>query len=149
MPLYEHTFLARQEISAQAAESLAQTFKGVLEEVGGKVGKTEYWGIRTLAYRINKNRKAHYVMMNLDAPHEAVHEMERQMRLHSDILRYLTVRVDALEEGPSVMMQKRERNERGDRGDRRGSRGRDGAESRGQSRNSEGNKSEKQEHTTQ
>ncbi len=126
MPLYEHTFLARQEISAQAAEGLAQTFKDILKDNGGSVGKTEYWGIRPLAYNINKNRKAHYIFMNIDAPHAALHEMERQMRLNANVLRYLTIRVDALEEGPSAMMQKRDRDERrggsrgGPRGDKRG-----------------------------
>jgi small subunit ribosomal protein S6 len=128
MPLYEHVFLARQDISAQQVEALLQTFRSLIEERGGQVGKTEYWGLRTLAYRIKKNRKAHYALMNIDAPHEAVAEMERQMRLSTDIIRFLTVKVDEHETGPSPMMRRADRDERdgrGDRGDRRGGRYRD------------------------
>lgn len=119
MALYEHTFLARQDISAQQAEALVDQFKGVLEEHGGKIGKVENWGLKTAAYRINKNRKAHYLHVNIDAPAAAIFEMERQMRIHEDILRYMTIRVEAHEEGPSAMMKK------GDRDDRRGGRDRD------------------------
>lgn len=119
MPLYEHVFLARQDISAQQVEGLLQTFRSILEENGGKVGKTEYWGLKTLAYRIKKNRKAHYSLMDIDAPHEAVAELERQMSLSTDVIRFMTIRVDEHEEGPSAMMR---RDERGDRGDRRGPR---------------------------
>lgn len=118
MPLYEHVFMARQDISAQQVEGLLQTFRSLLEENGGKVGKTEYWGLKTLAYRIKKNRKAHYTLMNIDAPHEAVAELERQMGLSTDIIRFITLRVDEHEDGPSAMMR---RDERGDR-DRRGGR---------------------------
>jgi small subunit ribosomal protein S6 len=96
MPLYEHVFLARQDISAQQVDALVQSFRSLLEERGGSVGKTEYWGLKSLTYRIKKNRKAHYALMNIDAPHEAVAEMERQMRLSTDIIRFLTVRVDEL-----------------------------------------------------
>ena len=120
MALYEHVFLARQDISGQQAEALVEHFKGILEENGGKVGKVEPWGLRSTAYRINKNRKAHYVLMNIDAPAAAIAEMERQMRIHDDILRYVTLRVDEHEEGPSAMMRKSDRD---DRGDRRGPRG--------------------------
>lgn len=119
MPLYEHVFLARQDISAQQVEGLLQTFRSILEENGGKVGKTEYWGLKTLAYRNKKNRKAHYSLMDIDAPHEAVAELERQMSLSTDVIRFMTIRVDEHEEGPSAMMR---RDERGDRGDRRGPR---------------------------
>jgi small subunit ribosomal protein S6 len=123
MPLYEHVFLARQDISAQQAEGLQQTFRSLIEENGGKVGKAEYWGIKSLTYRIKKNRKAHYTLMNIDAPHEAVAEMERQMSLSTDVIRFLTVRVDEHEEGPSAMMRRSdEREGRGDRDGRRGPR---------------------------
>ena len=125
MALYEHVFLARQDLSGQQAEALADHFKAVLEQNGGSVGKVENWGLRNTTYRINKNRKAHYVMMNVDAPSEAVNEMERQMRIHDDILRYMTIRVEELEEGPSAMMRKSDRDDRGrgDRGPRRDDRG--------------------------
>ncbi len=112
MAFYEHVFLTRQDVSGQRADELVEQFKGIIEAGGGSVGKTEYWGLKTLAYRINKNRKAHFSLMNLDAPHEAVAEMERQMRINEDVLRYMTVRVDELEEEPSVQMQKKERDDR-------------------------------------
>ncbi|APF37274.1 30S ribosomal protein S6 [Chelatococcus daeguensis] len=115
MALYEHVFLARQDISAQQVEALVEQFKGIVETNGGSVGKTEYWGIKSLAYRIKKNRKAHFTLVNIDAPAAAVAEMERQMRINEDILRFLTLRVEAHEEGPSAMMQKRDRDERRDR----------------------------------
>ena len=132
MPLYEHVFLARQDISPQQVEGLVQGFRTLLEEQGGKIGKTEYWGLRSLAYRIKKNRKAHYELLNIDAPPAAVSELERQMRLSTDIIRFLTVRVDEHEAGPSPMMRRSDRDERdgrgergdrGDRGDRDGRRG--------------------------
>ena len=118
MPLYEHVFLARQDISAQQIESLLQSFRSILEERGGSVGKTEYWGLRSLTYRIKKNRKAHYALMNIDAPHEAVAELERQERLSTDIIRFLTVRVDEHDAAPSAMMRRADRDERDGRGDR-------------------------------
>jgi small subunit ribosomal protein S6 len=120
MPLYECVFIARQDIPSTQVEALAETFANVLAEGGGKVTKTEYWGLKSLAYRIKKNRKGHYVLMNVDAPYPAVAEMERQMGLNEDILRNMTIRVEALEEGPSAMMQSRGRDgdRRGDRGDR-------------------------------
>ena len=122
MPLYEHVFLTRQDLSAQQIEDLTNQFSGVVTQSGGKVTKTEYWGLKSLSYRINKNRKAHITLLNVDAPSAAVTEIERQERLHEDVLRYLTIRVDELEEGPSAMMRKsdRDRDERGDRGDRGG-----------------------------
>ncbi len=125
MPLYEHVFLARQDVSAQQAEDLAKQFTTVIEGLGGKVAKTEYWGVKSLSFRIKKNRKAHFTLMNVDAPPAALNEIERQERLSEDVLRFLTIRVDALEEGPSAMMRKSDRDER--RGDRfdRGERRRD------------------------
>ncbi|MTI17618.1 30S ribosomal protein S6 [Rhodobacteraceae bacterium RKSG542] len=117
MALYEHVILARQDISTQQVEALVEQFKAVIEAGEGKVGKVEFWGLRTLAYRVNKNRKAHYVLMNLDAPHAAVAEMERLEGLNEDILRVMTVRVEELDEEQSVMMQKRDRDDRR-RGDR-------------------------------
>jgi small subunit ribosomal protein S6 len=119
MPLYEHIFLARQDVTAQQVEGFVDQFKGVIEQNGGRVEKTEMWGVKSLAYRIKKNRKAHFTMFNLDAPAAAVAEMERQMRINEDILRFMTIRVDALDAEPSVMMQKRERDERKDRERRR------------------------------
>jgi len=115
MPLYEHVFIARQDISGAQVDQLVEAFTGVVENGGGKVVGTESWGLRNLAYRIKKNRKGHYVMMNLDAPSEVVTELERQQRIHDDILRYLTLRIEEVEEGPSVMMQGRK--ERGSRRD--------------------------------
>ncbi|CDP52395.1 30S ribosomal protein S6 [Paradevosia shaoguanensis] len=121
MALYEHIFLARQDVSAQQVEDLVNNLTEVLASGGGKVTKNEYWGLKSLSYRIKKNRKAHYTLLNIDAPSSAVAEMERQMSINEDILRYMTVRVDELEEGPSAMMQKRdERSDRGDRNDRFG-----------------------------
>jgi small subunit ribosomal protein S6 len=118
MALYEHIFLARQDVSAQQVEELTNTLTELLVSNGGKVTKNEYWGVKTLSYRIRKNRKAHYSLLNIDAPHAAVAEMERLMRINEDILRFMTIRVDKLEEGPSAMMQKRDRDDRGERGDR-------------------------------
>ena len=119
MPLYEHVFMARQDVTSQQVEGFVEQYKGVIEQNGGRVEKTEMWGVKSLAYRIKKNRKAHFTMFNLDAPAPAVAEMERQMRINEDILRFMTIRVDALDAEPSVMMQKRERDERKDRERRR------------------------------
>jgi small subunit ribosomal protein S6 len=143
MPLYEHVFLSRQDASAQQVEELTTHLKGVIEQMGGKVAKLEQWGVKSLSYRLRKNRKAHYTFMNLDVPPAVINEIERQERLHEDVLRYLTVRVDELEEGPSVMMRKvdrdRERDDRGGGGgfrdrDRGGFRDRDRGEHRRDSR---------------
>ena len=117
MPFYESVFIARQDISGTQTEALTETFAGIIAEQGGQVLKKEYWGLKSLSFRIKKNRKGHYVLLNIDAPAPAVVEMERNMRLNEDVLRYLTVRVDALEEGPSAMLQGR--GERGERGGRR------------------------------
>ncbi|MCA0406193.1 MAG: 30S ribosomal protein S6 [Proteobacteria bacterium] len=118
MALYEHVFLARQDVSAQQVEAMTETYKSVIEANGGAVTKVEYWGVKTLAYRIKKNRKAHYALFNLDAPAAAVAEMERQMAINEDVLRFMTVRVEELEEGPSAMLQRRDRDDRPERGDR-------------------------------
>jgi small subunit ribosomal protein S6 len=122
MPFYENVFIARQDISTAQVEALTDTFAALVAEQGGKVEKREYWGLRNLAYRIKKNRKGHYVLFNLDAPPAAVSELERTMRINEDVLRYLTVRVEELEAGPSAMLQSRSRDDRGDRdrGPRRG-----------------------------
>ena len=129
MALYESVFIARQDISAAQVEQLTEAFSKIVQDNGGQVAKVESWGLKTLSYKIKKNRKGHYVLLNLDAPAPAVAEMERNMSLNEDVLRYMTVRVEKLEEGPSAMMQSRnERGERGDRGDRgdRGGRRMDG-----------------------
>jgi small subunit ribosomal protein S6 len=128
MPLYEHIFMVRQDASNAQVDGLTQHFKSVIEGGGGKIGKTEYWGVKTLTYRIRKNRKAHYTLMNLDAPPAAVKEMERQMSINEDVIRFITLKVDELEEGPSAMLrfsrsrddrgERRDRDDRGDRGDR-------------------------------
>jgi small subunit ribosomal protein S6 len=116
MPLYEHVFLSRQDVSGQQVEALTETFKGLIEAGGGTVPKIEQWGLKTLSFRIKKNRKAHYTLMNIDAPPAAVAEMERQMGINEDVIRHITLRVDALETEPSAMMQRRDRSERDDRG---------------------------------
>lgn len=117
MPLYEHILLGRQDISAQQFEGLVETYQTIIKDNGGSIEKTESWGIKNLSYKIKKNRKAHFALLNINAPHEAVSEMERQMSISTDVIRYLTLRVDEHEEGPSPMMK------RGDRDDRRGGRG--------------------------
>jgi len=118
MPFYENVFIARQDVSSQQVDAMTEEFTKLISENGGQVQKTEYWGVRGLAYRIKKNRKGHYVLMNIDAQSDSVLELERQMRLHEDVLRYMTIRVDELEEGLSVMMQSRSRGTRGERGER-------------------------------
>ena len=118
MPLYEHVFISRQDLSNAQAEGLIEHFSTVLADNGGKVVESEYWGLKTMAYKINKNRKGHFALLKTDAPAAAVAEMERLMRLHDDVMRILTLRVDAHAEGPSIQMQKRdERPDRGDRGE--------------------------------
>ena len=135
MPYYESVFIARQDISAAQVEGLTETFEKVITEAGGTIAKRESWGLRTMAYKIKKNRKGHYMLLNLDAPAPAVHEMERQMRINEDVLRYMTVRVEELEEGPSAIMRNKDRDDRPRRGDRgdRGDRGprRDGGDAPG------------------
>lgn len=128
MPFYECVLIARSDITPQQVEALADQMAEVIAAGGGRVGKKEYWGLRNLAYRIKKNRKGHYLLMNIDAPHPAVAEMERQLKLNEDVLRFLTVRVPALEEGPSAIIARAARDDRGDRG--RGDRGRAGRPAR-------------------
>jgi small subunit ribosomal protein S6 len=115
MALYESVFIARQDISSAQTEALTEQFSQIIADQGGTVSKKEYWGLKSLAFRIKKNRKGHYVLLNIDAPAAAVIEMEHNMRLNEDVLRYLTVKVEALEEGPSAIMQSRDRGDRGDR----------------------------------
>ena len=123
MPLYEHIYLARQDVTAQQADELTSQYRTIIEQMGGNVAKTEYWGVKSLAYRIRKNRKAHFTLLNIEAPPAALAEVERLERLNEDVLRYLTIRVDAHEEGPSAMMRKADRDR--DRDERRGERRRD------------------------
>ncbi len=115
MPLYEHVFLARQDVTSQQVEEMTAQYTQVLTSQGGEVKKTEYWGVKPLAYRINKNRKAHYTLLNIDAPAAAVAEMERQMGISEDVLRFMTIKVEELEEAPSAMLQRRDRDDRDDR----------------------------------
>ncbi len=117
MPLYEHVFISRQDLSNTQAEGLIEHFGTVLADNGGKIVDQEYWGVKTMAYRINKNRKGHYAFLKTDSPAPAVQEMERLMRLHEDVMRVLTIKVDEHAEGPSIQMRKSE--ERGERRERR------------------------------
>jgi len=123
MPVYEHVYLARQDLSQQQVDELTAQYKGVIEQMGGKIAKVEYWGVKSLTYRIRKNRKAHFTLLNIDAPPAALAEVERQQHISEDVLRAMTVRVDELEEGPSAMMRKVDRDR--DRDERRGERRRD------------------------
>jgi small subunit ribosomal protein S6 len=109
MPLYEHVFLARQDLAQAQVDALAENATKIIADNGGKVVKTETWGLRGLAYRIAKNRKAHYVMLDIDAPAPAMAELERQTGINEDVIRFMTIRVDAHEKGPSVMMRKQDR----------------------------------------
>jgi small subunit ribosomal protein S6 len=118
MPLYEHVFITRQDASAQQVEDLTAQFKAIIEQMGGKVAKTEQWGVKSLAYRLRKNRKAHFTLFNIEAPPAALNEIERQERLSEDVLRYLTLRVHEHEEGPSAMMRKADRDRERERDDR-------------------------------
>ena len=123
MALYEHVYMARQDVSAQQVDALTDQMKSIVEGLGGSFAKVEYWGVKSLAFRIKKNRKAHFSLINIDAPAAAITEMERQLGLNEDVLRFITVRVETHEDGPSAMMRKRDDDDRGDRGDRRGPRG--------------------------
>ncbi len=113
MPFYENIFIARQDVTAAQVEGLVEHFSGIVTAQGGNVTKKEFWGLKSLSFRIKKNRKGHYVLLNIDGPAAAVQEMERNMRIHEDVLRHLTVRVEALEEGPSAMLQSRGRDREG------------------------------------
>src|SRR5690606_1488514 len=116
MALYEHVFLARQDLSQQQVDALVEQYKGILSELGGSVGRVESWGLKSLTYRVKKNRKAYYTLMDLDCPPAALKELERQQGLSEDVLRFMTIKVEKHEEGASAMLQKREeRSERGDR----------------------------------
>ena len=120
MALYEHVFISRQDLSSAQAEGLVEHFTAILKDNGGNVLENEYWGLKTMAYKINKNRKGHYVFMKSDAPTAAVQEMERLMRLHDDVMRVMTIKVDAHEDGPSAVVQaKSSRDDRGPRRPRR------------------------------
>ena len=119
MPLYESVFIARQDVSSAQAEQLAADFSEIITNMGGEIKKTEFWGLRSLAYKIKKNRKGHYVLLHIDAPAEAITEMERLMRLNEDVLRYISLRLEEIPEGPSaIVLAKTERTERGGRGSR-------------------------------
>jgi small subunit ribosomal protein S6 len=111
MPFYENVFISRQDVSATQVEALTEQFATIVKDHGGEVTKREYWGLRNLAFRIKKNRKGHYVLMSISAPPAAIAEMERNMRINEDVLRHMTVRVEALEEGPSTMTQRRDERE--------------------------------------
>ncbi len=123
MPLYEHIFIARQDISPAQVEGLTETLQKIVTENGGKIAKAEYWGLRNLQYKVKKNRKGHYSLFNISAPAAAVHELERQEKINEDILRFLTIRVDELDETPSPVLSRRDRD--GREGGRDGERGRD------------------------
>jgi small subunit ribosomal protein S6 len=141
MPLYEHVFMTRQDVSNQQVETLTKEFTDVITEGGGTITKSEYWGLKGLAYKIKKNRKAHFSLLNIDAPPAAVAEMERRMGIQTDILRFITIKVEEHETEPSAMMRKQDRDERGERGDRgdRGDRGpRGGGGFRGGDRGGDG-----------
>jgi small subunit ribosomal protein S6 len=127
MPLYEHVFLARQDLAQAQVDALAENATKIITDNGGTVVKTETWGLRSLAYRIAKNRKAHYVLLDVDAPPGVVAELERQTQINEDVIRYMTIKVDEHEAGPSAMMRRNERSERdrGERGDRGPRRDRD------------------------
>ena len=145
MALYEHVFLARQDLAQAQVDALAELVSGIVTERGGKIVKTENWGLRSIAYRIAKNRKAHYVLLEIDAPGTVVAEIERQLGINEDIIRFVTIRVDTHEAGPSAMLRRGERDrergrerggdrDRGDRGDRGGDRPRRDDGDRGFSR---------------
>ena len=118
MALYEHIFLARQDLSQSQVDALAAQATEIVEQNDGKVTKTETWGLKNLAYKIDRNRKAHFVMLNIDAPGSVVAELERQTRINEDVIRYMTIRVEEHEEGPSVMMRKNDRDGKKRRADR-------------------------------
>jgi small subunit ribosomal protein S6 len=129
MAYYEHVLIARPEISPQQVDALVEDITKTIKELGGQVGKTEYWGLRNLTYRIRKNRKGHYALLSLDAPAGAVHELERRLRINEDVMRFKTFRVDELDEEPSPILARRDREER--RRARREGRDDDGPEASG------------------
>ncbi|MEL7486229.1 MAG: 30S ribosomal protein S6 [Pseudomonadota bacterium] len=123
MPYYEHIFIARQDISPAQVEGLTETLAQIVKENGGKIEKSEYWGLRNLQYKINKNRKGHYSLFNIDGPAAAVQELERQEKINDDVLRALTIKVEDLDPDPSPVLSRRDRGDKGDRGGRGGDRG--------------------------
>ena len=123
MALYEHIYLARQDVTAQQVETLTENLKTLIAAQGGSVSKVEAWGLKSLAYRIKKNRKAFFTLMNIDAPSAAITELERQLGHNEDVIRFVTVRVDAHEAGPSAMLRKRDDADRDERGGGRPPRG--------------------------
>ncbi|MBI1392062.1 MAG: 30S ribosomal protein S6 [Alphaproteobacteria bacterium] len=120
MPLYEHVFIARQDISPAQVDALTETLQKIVTDHGGKIAKSEYWGLRNLQYKIKKNRKGHYSLMNIEAPADAIHELERQEKINEDVLRFLTLRVEEHDDKPSPVLSRRDKSDRdrGDRGDR-------------------------------
>ena len=140
MSLYEHVFLARQDLSQAQVDALAENATKIITDHKGKVIKTERWGLRTLTYKIQKNRKAHFVMLDVDASGDAIAELERQTRMNEDVIRYMTVRVEAHEDGPSVMMRKSDRPERSERGGFGGDRPDRGDRDRGAPRGDRGDR---------
>ena len=118
MPLYEHVFIARQDISPAQVDGLTETLAKIVTDNGGKIEKSEYWGLRNLQFKINKNRKGHYSLFNIDGPAAAIHELERQEKINDDVLRAMTIRVDEHDPEPSPVLSRRDRSDRGDRGDR-------------------------------
>jgi small subunit ribosomal protein S6 len=128
MPFYESVFIARQDISQTQVDGLVERYTGIITEGGGKIAANEYWGLRNLAFRIRKNRKGHYVMLNIEAPATAIAEMERNMRIDEDVMRYMTLKVDGFEEGPSAIMRGRDDRRGGGRRDRPGDRDRPGGD---------------------
>lgn len=117
MPLYETVLIARNDVTQQQVEAIADTIATQFETDGGTIQKREYWGLRSLAYRIKKNRKGHYMLLGLDAPSKSVLEMERQLGLNEDVLRFMTIRVEAIDEAPSaILTRKSDDRERGFRG---------------------------------
>ncbi len=118
MPHYEHIYLVRQDVTAQQVETLTETFKALIATHGGSVSKVEPWGLKSLTYRIRKNRKAHFTLMNITGPHAAVAELERQQGINEDVIRFITIKVEEHEEGPSAMLRKREESDRDERGPR-------------------------------
>ena len=131
MSLYEHVYMARQDVTAAQVETMTDAFKAIITSHGGTIAKAEYWGVKSLAYRIKKNRKAHFSLLNINAPSAAVQEMERQMGINEDVLRFITIKVEAHEDGPSAMLRKRDDDDRGDRPDRGGRPGGGGRFDRG------------------
>ncbi len=114
MGLYEHVFLVRQDATTAQVDTLVEQYKGIIAAGGGKVEKIENWGVKSLTYRIKKNRKAHFTLLNIESPHAAVAEMERQMSISEDVIRYMTVSVEALEAEPSAQMRRRDDRRRED-----------------------------------